>query len=311
MGAYIVRRLLWLPFLLFAVTMVTFALGRFGPGDPVQVQLGPRYDPDSVVTRNLRHKLGLDRPFIVQYGDYMWGAIRGDFGESIRFRGRSVGSLIRAKIWVSVQVSVAAVIVSLGIGLPLGFWIAHKQGTWIDPTTVATAIFLMSIPVMVTLPALLWVGCRGLGWVPCSGWGGFFDPRIVVPAIGLGIPGVAGFARMMRASTLDVLGQDFIRTAHSKGLSQFTVDYVHVLKNALIPIVTILSFVLAGLLTTSFIIERILGIPGVGNLFIDSIFSRDYPVIMAMTLVLSTAFVIALLLADIAYRAIDPRIRYE
>ena len=237
--------------------------------------------------------------------------MRGDFGESFRFRGRSVGSLIRAKIWVSVQVNLAAIIVSLGIGLPLGFWIAHKQGTWTDPTTVATTIFLMSIPVMVTLPAILWVGCLGLGWVPCSGWGGFFDPRIVTPAIGLGIPGVAVYARLMRASTLDVLGQDFIRTARSKGLSDFTVDYVHVLKNALIPIVTILSFVAAGLLTTSFIVERILGIPGVGQLYLDSVFQRDYPIIMAGTLVISTGFVIALLLADIAYRVIDPRIRYE
>ena len=311
MGVYIVRRLLWLPFLLFAVSLITYTLVRVGPGDPVEVMLGPRYDPDSVVTRNLRHDLGLDKTFIIAYGDYMWGAMRGDFGESFRFRGRSVGSLIRAKIWVSVQVNLAAVIVSLGIGLPLGFWVAHKQGTWMDPSTVATTIFLMSIPVMVTLPAVLWFGCRGLGWVPCSGWGGFFDPRIVTPAIALGIPGIAIFVRLMRASTLDVLGQDFIRTARSKGLSEFTVDYVHVLKNAMIPIVTILSFVFAGLLTTSFIVERILGIPGIGQLFLDAVFQRDYPIIMAMTLVLSTAFVIALLLADIAYRVIDPRIRYE
>ena len=127
----------------------------------------------------------------------------------------------------------------------------------------------------------------------------------------MGVPGVASLARRMRASTLDVMGQDFIRTAHAKGLSAFAVDNRHVLRNALIPIITILSFALAGMLTTSFIVERILGIPGVGNLLIDSVFKRDYPVIMAGTIILSTAFVLANLLADIAYSIIDPRIRYQ
>ena len=309
MWVYIARRLLWLPVLLFAVSAVTFTLGRFGPGDPVEVMLGPRYDPQ--IAARLRHSLGLDRNPVRQYTDYMWGVLHGDFGESIRFRGRSVGSLLKAKIWVSVQVNAAAMIVTLGIGLPLGFWVAHHQGTWKDPTAVATAIVLMSIPIMVTAPGFLWLMCRKLGWVPCGGWGGFWDPRIVVPALTLGIPGVAGMARLMRASTLDVMGQDFIRTARAKGLSELTIDSRHILKNALIPIVTVLSLSMAGLLTTSFIVERILGIPGVGDFVIQSIFERDYPVIMAVFLVVSGAFVLANLLADIAYTFIDPRIRYK
>jgi ABC-type dipeptide/oligopeptide/nickel transport system permease component len=309
MWVYIARRLLWLPILLFAVSAITFALGRFGPGDPVEVMLGARYEPE--LAARLRHSLGLDRPIVVQYGDYMWGVLHGDFGESFRYRGRSVGSLLASKMWVSFQVNTAGMIVSLTIGLPLGFWIAHRQGTWMDPTAVGVAVFLMSIPVMVSIPAVLWAGCLKLDLVPCSGWGGFWDPRIIVPAITLGIPGVAGLARLMRASTLDVLGQDFIRTAHAKGLSALTVDSRHVFKNAMIPIVTILTLAMAGMLMTSFIVEFILGIPGVGQFTIDSIFNRDYPVIMATTLILATAFVLANLLADITYSIVDPRIRYK
>ena len=237
MGVYIVRRLLWLPFLLFAVTLLTFALGRFGPGDPVAVMLGNRYTEERA--KPLRKALGLDRPFFVQYGDYMWGAIRGDLGESLRFRGRAVRDLLGPKIWVSVQVNLAAMSVSLAIGLPLGFMIAHKQGTWIDPTTVTTFIVIMSIPIMVTIPFLMWAFCLKLDMVPCSGWGGFWDLRMIIPAVSMGILGVAGLARLMRASTLDVMGQDFIRTAYAKGLSTLTVDSRHILKNAMIPIITV------------------------------------------------------------------------
>lgn len=311
MWLYITRRLLWLPVLLFAASLVTFTLGRFGPGDPVQVILGNRYDPDSAVTKSLRKELGLDQPFAVQYGSYMLGFVQGDFGESYRFRGRPVRELLTSKMWVSFQVNLAALIVSLSIGLPLGFFIAHKQGSWVDPTAVANALILMSIPIMVSIPAFLWVTCLKTDLLPCSGWGGFWDPRIITPAVTMGIPGVAGLLRLMRASTLDVMGQDFIRTAYAKGLTSFAVDYRHILKNAMIPIITVLSFTLAGMLSTGFITERILGIPGVGSLAIDSIFNRDYPVIMAITLIGSTAFVLANLLADISYSFVDPRIRYS
>ena len=311
MWLYITRRLLWLPALLLAVSFVTFALGRFGPGDPVEVILGNRYDPDSQVTKNLQKSLGLDKPLALQYLDYIWGAVRGDFGESYRFRGRPVSELMFHKMWVSFQVNFAALIVSLSIGLPLGFFIAHKQGRWIDPATVAIALVMMSIPIMVVIPAVLWATCLKTDLLPCSGWGGFWDWRMLRTAFIMGIPGVAGLLRLMRASTLDVMGQDFIRTAYAKGLSSFLVDYRHVLKNAMIPIITVLSFTLAGMLSTGFITERLLGIPGVGSLAIDSIFNRDYPVIMAITLIGSAAFVIANLLADIAYSIVDPRIRYQ
>ena len=307
MWIYITRRLLWLPALLLMVSAVTFVLGTYGPGDPVRVMLGTKYDEETA--DRLRSSLGLDRPVIVQYADYISGAIRGDFGESLRYRGRSVGSLLASKMWVSFQVNLAAMVVSLSIGLPLGFFIAHKQGTWVDPAAVSLTLILMSIPIMVSIPIVLWGLCLKLSLVPCSGWGGFFDLRIIVPAITMGIPGVAGLARLMRASTLDVFGQDFIRTARAKGLGERYIDVRHVLRNAIIPVVTILSFSLAGMLTTGFITERLLGIPGVGDFAIQAIFNRDYPVIMAFTLILSSAFVVANLLADIAYSLIDPRIR--
>lgn len=309
MWVFIARRLLWLPVLLFATSIVTFTLVRFGPGDPAEIILGARYDEQAA--QNIRRQLGLDRPFGVQYAIYMWGVMRGDFGESYRYRGRPVSELLFPKMWVSFQVNAAAMIVSIAIGLPLGFYIAHKQGSWQDPVAVTIALILMSIPVMISIPVALWGLCLKLQWVPCSGWGGFWDLRIIVPALTLGIPGVAGLARFMRASTLDVLGQDFIRTAKAKGLTQFAVDSRHVLKNAMIPIVTLLSFALAGMFVTSFIVEFILGIPGVGHFTIDSVFNRDYPIIMAMGILGSGAFVIANLLADITYAFIDPRIHYQ
>ncbi len=309
MWKYIVKRLLWLPVLLLAASLMTFTLGRFGPGDPVRVILGNRYD--EVIAERIRAQLGLDRPFFVQYGDYIWNFVQGDFGESYRYRGQPVRDLIIRKMWVSAQLAIAAMTISLGFGLPIGFFIAHRQGRWEDPTAVTIALVLMSVPVMVSVPALLWTFCLKLSWVPCSGWGGVFDLRIIVPAITMGVPGIAGLTRLMRASTLDTLGQDFIRTAKSKGLAQMTVNSRHVFRNSLIPIVTILAFSLAGLISGAFITETILGIPGIGRFAVESVFNRDYPVIMAVTLIGSGAFVLANLLADVTYAFIDPRIRYQ
>ena len=313
MGVYIVRRLLFLPVILLTVSFITFALFRLVPGDPVVVMLGPKYRPE--VADRLREQLGLKRPFLVQYGDYMWGFVRGDFGESFSKRGVPVRDLVLPKMWLSARLAATAMAISIGIGLPLGFFIAHRQGTWIDPAAVTITLVVMAIPIMVTLPVLLLTFCTTLHWVPCSGWTGSFAggeyKKLLIPAIGLGVIGIAGLARLMRASTLDVLGQDFIRTAHAKGLSPVTVDRRHVFKNAMIPIVTILAFSLAGLIGGSFIVERIMGIPGIGGFFLDSIFQRDFPVTMAITLIGAIFFVLANLLADLTYAYFDPRIRYR
>ena len=309
MWAYILKRIIWLPFLLLAASLMTFSLGRFGPGDPVRVIMGNRYDPE--IADRMREDLGLNRPFFGQYRDYVWSFVRGDFGESLRYRGQSVRDLVLRKMWVSAQLALAAMSISVGLGIPMGFFIAHRQGSWEDPMMVTVTLVLMSIPVMVSVPALLWLFCLKLSWVPCSGWGGIFDPRILVPAITMGVPGIAGLARMMRASTLEVLGQDFVRTAHSKGIGQMAVNGRHVFRNSLIPIITILTFSLAGLIGGAFITETIMGIPGIGRFAVESVFDRDYPVIMAITLIGASAFVLANLLADLAYAFIDPRIRYK
>jgi len=309
MLVYIVRRLLWVPVLLFAVSLVTFTLFRIVPGDPVVVMLGNKARPEAA--ERLRVQLGLNRPVHVQYASYMWGFLQGDFGESFRYRGQPVRGLVLKKMWVSAQLGFAAMIISVGVGLPLGFFVAHKQGTWIDPSIITVSLFLMSIPIMVTIPLLLWFLCLKLHWVPCSGWNGLFDTRIAIPALAMGVPGIAGMVKLMRASTLDVMGQDFIRTAHAKGLTTFGVDSRHVLRNAMIPIVTILAFSLAGLIGGAFITETLMGIPGIGRFFIDSIFQRDFPVAMAITLIGAAVFVVAIMLSDLAYAFVDPRIRYS
>ena len=159
--------------------------------------------------------------------------------------------------------------------------------------------------------ALILLFSVNLNWVPASGWNGIFDARILVPAIALGVPGIAGFVRLMRASTLDVLGQEFVRTARAKGLSVLTIDIRHVLRNAIIPVVTVLAFSLAGLIGGAIVTETIMGIPGIGYFSIQSVFNRDYDVLMAVTLVTAFTFVIAMLIADISYSIIDPRIEYD
>ena len=309
MWQYILSRLMWIPFLLISVAFITFILGRFGPGDPIEIMMGTKYDP--IVAERVRSEMGLDRPIISQFGSYLKNASQGDFGESLRYRGRSVSGLIGPKLIVSAKLSFVSLLISILIGLPLGFLIAHKQGTWIDPFIVTISVTFMSIPIMITIPALLWIGCLKTDLVPCSGWGGLFDRRIIIPALTMGIPGIAFMIRIMRASTLDVLGQDYIRTAKAKGLNFFTISNRHVLRNSMIPIVTILSFSLAGILGGAFITETILGIPGIGRFSVESIFNRDYPVIMAITLIGAVAFILANLVADISYSIIDPRIRYK
>ena len=308
MGVYIVRRLIWTPFLLLAVSLITFALTRVGPGDPVQILLGQYSNPAAV--ERIRSHQGLDKPILVQWGIYLKNAVHGDLGESYRYRGRTVEELLPRRMWVSAQLAIAAMILSLGLGVPLGFYAALKQGTWLDTVTVSTTLLFMSVPVFLTAPGLLIVFTRELAVLPTHGWGGFFDEHIILPAAVIGIPGVAAVTRLTRASTLDVLSQEYVRTARAKGLREFVIRYRHILRNALIPLFTITGLSMATLMTGSFIIEFYFGIPGMGQLAIESFFARDYPIIMSLTLIIATGFVLANLLVDIGYRFIDPRLRY-
>ncbi len=307
MPVYIARRLLWLPFLLLAVSFVTFLLGFYGPGDPAQVRLGGRGTPEAV--ERLRHQMGLDRPFLVQYVSYVGNAVRGDLGESYGYSGRTVSVLIGRKTWVSAQLGFAAVTLAVVVGIPVGLLAAYKQGTWIDTALVSAALFFYSTPVFISAPFLILLFALNLHLLPTAGWDGFFSLSIIMPALVMGTPGIAGIARLTRSSAVEVLGQDFVRTARAKGLPERTVQVRHVLRNALVPVVTVLGLSLATLVEGAFITETIFGIPGVGRFAVDSIFNRDYPVIMALVLIVATAFVAANLLVDLLYGFLDPRIR--
>ena len=307
MGTYILHRMVWLPIILLIVSFITFALGRFGPGDPVEVLMGQYADPE--VIERIRDQRGLNDNIMVQYGRYLKNVVQGDFGESFKYRGRTVSELLKKKMWVSAQLNMAALFLSVSIGIPLGLFAAIRQGTLWDTGTVAFTLLGQSIPVFLTAPVVLLVFALKLDILPTHGWGGFFDTRIIMPAIVMGVPGIAIITRLTRASTLEVISQDYIRTARAKGLSEFTVQRRHVLRNAMIPVITMLGFSLAGIAFTSFIVERFFGIPGIGNLFIESIFARDYPIINAVIIIGTTMFVAANLIVDLLYPWLDPRIR--
>lgn len=219
--------------------------------------------------------------------------------------------LIGVRIWRSAQLGLVATIIALVIGIPLGMLAASRQGTWADTGTIASTLLFYSLPIFVTAPGLQYIFVVKLHWLPTAGWGGIFDTRIIMPALVMGIPSVASLARLMRASTLDVVGQDYVRTARSKGLMERTIFSRHIMRNALLPILTIVGLSLATLVEGAFITETLFGIPGIGRLTVDSLFKRDYPVIMAMTLLVAVAFVVANLLVDIAYTFLDPRIRLK
>ncbi len=307
MRAYIFRRLAWLPLILLITTFITFMLGRFGPGDPVEILMGQHSDPR--VVERIREQRGLNDNVLLQYGRYLKNVTRGDFGESYKYRGRTVGELLKKKMWVSGQLNIAALMISVGLGIPIGLFAALKQGTLWDTAAVVATLIGQSLPVFLTAPTLLLVFALKLDVLPTHGWGGFFDTRIILPAVAMGIPGVAIMTRLTRASTLDVVTQDYIRTARAKGLPERIVRSRHILRNSLIPVVTTLGFSLAGLAFTSFIVERFFGIPGAGSLFIEAIFARDYPIINAIIIIGTTMFVLANLVVDLIYPLMDPRIR--
>ena len=307
MGKYVLSRLAWLPVILLIVSFITFALGRFGPGDPVEILMG-QYNDEQVIER-IREQRGFNDPIFVQYGRYIKDVVRGDFGESFKYRGRTVSELLKKKMWVSAQLNIAAISLSLVVGIPLGLFAALRQGTLWDTGTVAFTLLGQSIPVFLTAPVVLLVFALKLDILPTHGWGGLFDTRVILPAVVMGVPGIAIITRLTRASTLEVISQDYIRTARAKGLSEFTVQRRHVLRNAMIPVITMLGFSLAGIAFTSFIVERFFGIPGIGNLFIESIFARDFPIINAVIIIGTTMFVAANLIVDMIYPWLDPRIR--
>ena len=309
MLVYILRRLLWTPVLLLLAAFFVFFMGTVAPGDPAELRLGNRATPERV--DRLREQLGLNDPLPIRYMRFIGNALKGDLGESYVFQGKTVTSLIGPRLLVSLQLNIAASIVALSIGLPLGFYAAKRQGTKTDPAILISMLILYAMPVFFTAPFLILFFAVKLHWVPASGWNGMFSTQAILPALTIGIPGAAIFVRHMRASTLEVIGQEYIRTARAKGMSNFVINYRHVARNALLPILTLLGFTLAGIFGGSLIVELIYGIPGVSRLSLDAIFQRDFPVLTAFVLLGSLMLVLANLVIDIAYTFIDPRIRLK
>jgi len=316
LASYIVRRLLWAPVILLAVSLATFALGRFGPGDPIQILQGQYRDPEQ--RERIAEELGYHDSFFTQYWRYMKGAVRGDFGEGLSPRGFPVNDVLFPRLWVTFQYNLLALIIIFAVGIPAGIWAALRHGTWMDPFTIGVMLFFTSVPVLVTIPVLQWLFALKLDVLPSSGWEvheyygveiGVLSKRIILPLLVLTLPGFAGVARYMRAQVLEVLDQDYVRTARAKGLAEFTVVSRHIARNALLPLATMMGFALVGLLGGSIFLETLLGIPGVGEYAFNAVFARDYNAIMAIVLITSTAFIIANLAVDIMYAFIDPRIR--
>jgi ABC-type dipeptide/oligopeptide/nickel transport system permease component len=324
--SYIMRRLLWVPLILFVVSSVTFTLARLGPGDPVRVAAGQFRDPEAF--ERVRSARGLDKPLYEQYYIYMKGVLtRFDLGESYRYRDFSVREIILPAIWRSMQYNSVALAITLSIGIPVGIFAARRQGTWVDPTSISSFLMLQSIPGLVSVPILLWLLALQLGVLPARGWPqdcpvrldflpagynciGVFSREAIIPIIVLAVPGIAIWARYTRAFTLDVLKEDYVRTARSKGISEFHVLTRHVMRNSMLPLSTIIAFAMVGLLEGSFFVETLTGVPGIGRLAFESVGSRDYDMIMAITLIGATAFVLMSIFVDIMYTLIDPRIRY-
>lgn len=324
--AYALRRLLWVPPILFVVSFATFTLARFGPGDPVSIAAGQFRDPE--VLERIRRSYGLDKPFYEQYWVYLKNLARGDLGESYSQRGRKVSEILFPRMWVSFQYNLIALAITVTGGIALGVYAARQQGTWLDPASIGFFLLLQSIPTLILVPFLLLLFALKLGVLPASGWPrdcgvelsflgdrydciGVLSEEAVIPLVAYTIGGFAVWGRYTRAFVLGVLREDYVRTARAKGVSEFRVMTRHVLRNALLPLSTIIAFALVGLLEGSFFVETMTGIPGVGQLAFASIGSRDYDVIMAITMIGAASFVLMSILIDIVYTFIDPRVRYE
>jgi ABC-type dipeptide/oligopeptide/nickel transport system permease component len=321
MGAYIIRRLAWLPIILLAVSFLTFTIARFGPGDPISVAAGQIRDEE--ILAQIRADRGLDGNVLEQYQRWLTNAVQGDFGESFQQRGFTISEIIFPKMWISAQLGLIALVIVFGLGIPLGLLAARANGTWFDPFVIGTLLFLQAIPVLVIIPPLLWLFAVQFDLLPVGGWDGLIDiwwiggvvaipipdPHLYIPLVAFTLPGFAGVARLTRITALEVQREDYIRTARAKGLPESAIAFRHVLPNSLLPLVTVVAFALAGIVEGAFFVETLLGIPGIGRFTFQAVVSRDYDAILATTVIFASIFVLMNLAADLLYGVIDPRIR--
>jgi oligopeptide transport system permease protein len=305
MTTYLVQRIFWTVPVLFAVALITFVVMHHVPGGPWD---GAKHlSPQALA--NVNHEYGLDRPLWEQFGRYLLGLAHGDLGVSFQNRNRPVADILAEGIPVSATLGLLALVVSVTVGVGLGVASALHRNTAIDYVATAFATVSASVPSFILGMLLLVLLTAHLHWLPSGGWGS--PKQAVMPVLALSALPAAYIARVTRASMLDVLQQDYVRTARAKGLRERSVVLRHILRNALIPVLTVTGPIAAALVTGSFIVEQLFAIPGIGRAFVTSISQRDYGVIMGTTLFYTTVVVAANLAVDALYAVIDPRIRYK
>ncbi len=301
--SYVLKRVAEAFFVLFVIATITFALLRVMPGGPFDQEKS--LPPE--VKANIEAKYNLNAPLLEQYTQYILGILRGDLGESYKYLGRNVTDIIVESLPASFQLGIYALILSFLIGIPLGVFAASKHNTLWDNSAMFLAVSGVSLPSFLVAPILIIIFCFWLDWLPPAFWNG--PEYYILPVVILGIRPAAVIARLTRASVLEVIRSDYVRTAKAKGLPHQTVMYRHVLKNSLIPVLTFSGPLAAGILSGSFIMELIFAIPGMGKHLIQSVSNRDYPLILGLTLLFSAMLVFANLIVDLLYSYFDPRIK--
>tara|TARA_R110002096_G_scaffold247936_2_gene440341 strand:- start:27558 stop:28484 length:927 start_codon:yes stop_codon:yes gene_type:complete len=303
---YLIKRLLSAVFVLFGISTLVFLLIHLVPGDPVEVMLGET--ARSADTEALRDELGLNLPILQQWWEYLKGIAHFDLGKSLHSQ-QAVTQLLLDRLPATAILSIASLSIAILIALPLGILAAVYKDSFWDRLAIVSAMFGVSIPNFVMGPLLILIFSLWLGWVPVSGKEGLSS--LILPAFTLGSALAAILSRMVRASMLEVLQEDYIRAARARGLSEFRVLCLHALRNAALLIITILGLQLGALLTGAVITETIFSWPGIGQLMVDSIQKRDYPVVQACVLLISFIYVLVNLMTDVVYTALDPRLKLE
>ena len=313
----LLKRLVGLIVIVLAVTFVTFILGYLAPGDPIRTMLGQHFDP--TVYALIRHKYGLDQPWYSQYGTFLVNLLHLNLGFSFTQPNRPVWDILKEGVPISVELGFWALVIEYLVGIPLGILSATRANTWVDTLNTGTLLIVYTIPAFIVCVfaqiLLVWIDQQtGIGW-PIAGWGTPWQydwPDLqykIAPILILSLGGIAYIARFTRSNLLEVIHQDYIRTAHAKGLTERAVIYQHALRNALIPLVTLLGLSLGLLITGAFFIEFIFNIPGIANITIHSVLVYDYPVIQATAILLACGVVLGNLLSDLLYSLVDPRIK--
>jgi peptide/nickel transport system permease protein len=310
---YVVRRLLATVPVMGVVALFVFALLHLSPGDPAAIIAGDAATPADIA--RIHHALGLDQPLYLQFEDWVWRVLHGDLGISI-FTGLPVSTLIAQRIGPTVTLTISTLLVSVLMAIPMGVLAAWKAGSWIDHTIMLFAVLGFSVPVFVIGYVLIYLFAVRTDLLPVQGFVGIDQgvwpclSHLVMPTLALAMVFTALVARMTRAGMLDVLAEDYIRTAHAKGLTNGKVLLGHALKNAAVPIVTIIGIGFALLISGVVVTETVFAIPGLGRLTVDAILRRDYPIIQGIILIFSLGYVLVNLLIDLSYTFFDPRIRY-